>query len=160
MKRLFALAAVLLLTVSSFAQDGKSIYQKYSGEEFVSAVYISPAMFRLVGRIPDMEINGSNVNLGQVILSLKGLYILDSGNDGVNASLIRETDKLITKGQYELLMEAKDNGETIRMYTVGDDKTVTSFVMFSSRPGECAFICLDGMMQRDALEKIILSAGY
>lgn len=152
------MAAVLLLTVSAFAQDGKSIYHKYSSEENVSAVYISPAMFRLVGRIPDMEINGSDVNLSDVILSLKGLYILDSRNDRVNSSLLHEADKLITKGQYELLMEAKDNGETVRMYTVGDDKTVTSFIMVSCEAYECAFICLDGVMQRDALEKLVLKA--
>ena len=34
-------------------------------------------------------------------------------------------------GKYELLMEAKDDGEAVRMYTVGDEKTVTSFVMVS-----------------------------
>lgn len=148
----------MLLAVSAFAQDGKSIYHKYSDADGVSAVYISPAMFRLVGRIPDMEVNGSEVNLGKVIRSLKGLYILDSYNDRVNASLMFEADRLIAKGRYELLMEAKENGESVRMYTVGDENIVTSFVMVSCEPGECAFICIDGELQRDALEKILLES--
>ena len=46
MKKIFAIAAAMLVTVSAFAQDGKSIYKKYSDAENVSAVYISPAMFR------------------------------------------------------------------------------------------------------------------
>ena len=62
MKRLVILAALLLTTLSSFAQDGKSIYQKYSESEGVSAVYISPAMFRLIGRIPDLNVEGESAN--------------------------------------------------------------------------------------------------
>ena len=69
MKRIAILAALLLIPLSSFAQNGKSIYQKYSDSEGVSAVYISPAMFRLIGRIPDLNIEG-NVNLTSVIQTL------------------------------------------------------------------------------------------
>ena len=38
MKKIFAIAAAMLVTVSAFAQDGKSIYKKYSDAENVSAV--------------------------------------------------------------------------------------------------------------------------
>ena len=55
MKRIIILAALLLTTIASFAQNGKSIYQKYSEAEGVSAVYISPAMFKLIGKIPDQK---------------------------------------------------------------------------------------------------------
>ena len=55
MKRIIILFAALLLSFSAFAQNGKSIYQKYSDAENVSAVYVSPAMFRMIGQIPDLE---------------------------------------------------------------------------------------------------------
>ena len=46
MKKLATLlAAFLLLTAGAKAQDGKGIYNKYSDNEEVSAVYISSAMF-------------------------------------------------------------------------------------------------------------------
>ena len=58
----------------------------------------------------------------------------------------------------ELLMEAKDDGEVVRMYTVGDSKTIESFVMIAVDGGEVTFICLDGQMPRDETEKLIIEA--
>ena len=48
MKKIALIAAFSLLVATAFAQDGKSIYNKYSDEKNVSAVYISPTMFRLM----------------------------------------------------------------------------------------------------------------
>ena len=61
MKRIIVILAALLLSISTFAQHGKNIYQKYSDAEGVTAVYISPAMFRLIGKIPDMELQDESV---------------------------------------------------------------------------------------------------
>ena len=65
----------------------------------------------------------------------------------------------IKKGQYELLMEAKESGEVTRMYTVGDDSVVNSFVMLSHAGAETNFICLDGTIPRDKLEELIADAA-
>ena len=160
MKRIlfFTIILLILSTFSAFAQNGKSIYQKYSDAEDVSAVYISPAMFRLIGKIPELEINDSDVNLAPVVRTLTGMYILNSENQAINASLRGDVDRFIKGGRYELLMEAKDDGETVRMYTVGDSKTIESFVMFVVDGDETTFICLDGQMPRDETEKLIIEA--
>ncbi len=157
MKRIIILFAALLLTCSAFAQNGKSIYQKYSDADKVSAVYVSPAMFRLIGRIPDMEMGEENVNLTPIIRSLTGLYILNSENAAINTDLRADAERFIKSGKYELLMEAKDSGETIRMYTVGNDKLIEGFVMLAAEPNEVTFICLDGQMPRKDFEELIAS---
>jgi hypothetical protein len=157
MKRIIILFAALLLTCSAFAQNGKSIYQKYSDADNVSAVYVSPAMFRLIGRIPDMEMGEENVNLSPIIRSLTGLYILNSENSAINTDLRADAERFIKSGKYELLMEAKDSGETIRMYTVGNDKLIEGFVMLAAEPNEVTFICLDGQMPRKEFEELIAS---
>ena len=51
MKKLFIIAAVMLLGTLAKAQDAKSIYNKFSDEQGVSAVYISPSMFKLIGKL-------------------------------------------------------------------------------------------------------------
>ncbi len=155
MKRLFFLAAMLLLTISSFAQDGKSIYQKYSDSEDISAVYVSPAMFKLIGKLPDIEMNSGEVNFYPIIKSLTGLYIINSSNKNINAQLYADVEKFIKSGRYELLMEAKDSGEAVRMYTVGNDAVVNSFVMVAKDGEETTFICIDGNMNRTDLEKLL-----
>ena len=109
MRRFFILAAMLLVAISSFAQDGKSIYRKYSDSENISAVYVSPAMFKMIGKLPDIELNDGEVNFYPIIKSLTGLYIINSENAGINAQLYADVDKFIKSGKYELLMEAKDS---------------------------------------------------
>ena len=155
MKRIAIIAALLLASIFSFAQTGRSIYQKYSDAEGVSAVYISPAMFRLIGKIPDLHVEGEDVNLAPIIQSLSGLYLIDSENPKVNAELKAEAAKFINAGNYELLMEAKDSGEIVRMYTMGTETLVNGFVMIAEDGGESTFIYLDGKMNREDLENII-----
>ena len=158
MKQLYILVAMFLVSISAFAQDGRSLYNKYSDYDNVEAVYISPAMFRLIGKIPDVEMQGENVNLGPIIKSLSGLYILSIKQGAVADELAADVNHFIKKGQYELLMEAKDSGEVTRMYSVGDDFTVNSFVMIAKDGEETNFICLDGTIPRDQLEDLIAKA--
>ena len=159
MKQLYILVAMLLLSISAFAQDGRSLYNKYSDYDNVEAVYISPAMFRLIGKIPDMEIQDGSVNLGPIIKTLSGLYILSIKEDRIAKDLADDVNRFISKGQYELLMEAKDNGEITRMYTVGDDFVVNSFVLLAREADEVNFICIDGTIPRDQLEALIADAA-
>ena len=159
MKQLYIIVAMLLMGISAFAQDGRSLYNKYSDYENVEAVYISPAMFRLIGKIPDVEMNDENVNLGPIIKSLSGLYILSLKEDRIAQDLTEDVNRFIKKGQYELLMEAKDNGEVTRMYTVGDDFVVNSFVLLAREGDEVNFICIDGTIPRDQLEALIADAA-
>ena len=158
MKKFYILALMLLMSVTALAQNGRSLYNKYSDHENVEAVYISPAMFRLMGRIPDMQMQDGSMNLGPIIKSLTGLYILNITQEDIADSLADDVNRFIQKGEYELLMEAKDNGEVTRMYTVGDDAFVHSFVMLSRSGGETDFICLDGTMPREQLEALIAEA--
>ena len=159
MKRLYAILVMLAVSVAAFAQNGRSLYNKYSDNENVEAVYISPAMFRLIGKIPDVQMEGESVNFGPIIKTLTGLYILSITDEGLAANLADDVNRFINKGQYELLMEAKDNGEVMRLYTVGDDKIVNSLVMLAREGTETSFICIDGDMPRDQLEELIAEAA-
>ena len=158
MKRIIILFAALLLTVSAFAQNGKSIYQKYSDAEGVTAVYISPAMFRLIGTIPDLEVGEDKVNLTPIIQALTGFHIIYSENPDINGRLRSDVEGFINGGKYELLMEVKESGETVRMYTMGNEKTVAGFVMLAAEASEVTFICLDGQMPRKDFEELFSKA--
>lgn len=152
MKKIISIAAFLLLAVAAFAQDGKSIYNKYSDSKDVSAVYISPAMFKLIGRLPDMRMGDASRNFTPIVRSLKGLYIISSESAAVTSSLEADVARLVKRGHYEMFMEAKENGETVRMYTVSAEDIVTSLVLLTSSG---TFICLDGNMSMEALMKLV-----
>ena len=157
MKKIIVFAALLLGSIFASAQNGKQIYQKYSDEPNVSAVYVSPAMFRLIGKLPDIQAGDGDVNLTPVVQALTGLYIISSENPDLNARIAKDVRKFIEKGTFELLMEAKEDGEKMTMYTCGDDKTVISFIMLAEDGEEVTFICLDGKLDRTKLEEIMSS---
>ncbi len=150
---------MLLLAVGAFAQEGKKLYNKYSDQEGVSAVYISPAMFKLVGQLPDINVdmaNGEKMDVAPLVRSFSGFYMLSfEQKSAASAELYKEVTAMVNKGNFELLMEVKDSGSTIRMYTLGDEKTVSSFVCIINEDDETMFFSLEGSMDRSNLEKLI-----
>ena len=149
------IAALMLFSISTFAQSGKSVYNKYSEAPGVSAVYISPAMFRMIGRLPDMEMADEDINLSPIIKSLNGFYLIDSENQEINDSLRQDVETMVKKGEYELMMEVKEDGEIVHIYTLGSEKELTGLVLLEFEPGSCTFICLDGRVSRDQFEDLI-----
>ena len=157
MKKLFTIAAVLLLGTLAHAQDSKTIYNKFSDEKGVSAVYISPSMFKMIGKLPEIEIgdNGEKVDITPIVNTLKGFYLLNTSDDGIVRRLNNDVKNLLGKGSFELMMEAKNDGETIRIYTDGDDNIIRSLVMMALSGSEATFLSMDGLINREALEKMI-----
>ena len=163
MKRIIILAILLLSATIASAQEGKNIYNRYSGGKGVSAVYISPTMFKLIGKLPDLEIetaDGNSMNLAPLISSFQGFYMLEISNSTTASAINQDVASMISKGRYELIMEVKDEGETLQMYTSGNEKTIESFVFISSDGDSVQFICIDGEMNRSDIEKLIASSVH
>lgn len=159
MKKIIAISVMLLIAVGAFAQEGKRLYNKYSDQEGVSAVYISPAMFKLMGQLPDINVetaDGKKMDMAPLVRSFSGFYMLSfEKKSAASAELYKEVTSLVNKGNFELLMEVKDDGSTIRMYTLGDEKVVSSFVCIINEEDETMFFSLEGSMNRSDLEKLI-----
>ena len=163
MKRIIILAILLLSATIASAQEGKNIYNRYSGGKGVSAVYISPSMFKIIGRLPDLEVetaDGNSMNLAPLISSFQGFYMLETSNPTTASAINQDVASMISKGRYELIMEVKDEGETLQMYTSGNEKTIESFVFISSDGDSVQFICIDGEMNRSDIEKLIASSVH
>lgn len=155
MKKTISAIAALLLCAVSFAQTGKTMYNKYSEEKGVSAVYISPAMFRMIGALPEIDLPDEDLNISSIVKELDGMYILESKNSKVNASLRADIEKYLTNGKFEMLLEAKEDGERVRLYTSGDERVVKTFVMTAIEEDELVFMCFEGGINRKDLEKLI-----
>lgn len=159
MKKIITIALMLLLTVGAFAQEGKRLYNKYSDQEGVSAVYISPAMFKLIGQLPDINVetaDGKKMDMAPLIRSFSGFYMLNFENkSALSAELYKEVTAMVNKSNFELLMEVKEDGSTVRMYTLGDEKVVNSFVCLVNEDDQTMFFCLEGTMNRSELEKLM-----
>ncbi|MBR4978867.1 MAG: DUF4252 domain-containing protein, partial [Bacteroidales bacterium] len=89
MKKLYMLAVLLLVAVGASAQEGRNIYNKYSGNKGVSAVYISPSMFKLIGKLPELQVEmgeGETMDIAPLIRSFSGFYMLDISNSASAAA--------------------------------------------------------------------------
>jgi hypothetical protein len=161
MKRIIILAILLLSATIASAQEGKNIYNRYSGGKGVSAVYISPSMFKIIGKLPDLEMetaDGTSMNLAPLINSFQGFYMLDISNPATVSTINQDVASMISKGRYELMMEVKDEGETLQIYTSGNEKIIESFVFIASDGDSVQFICIDGEMNRSDIEKLIANS--
>lgn len=163
MKKIMTLVAALCLAVTAFAQSAKELYNKYSDLNGVSAVYVSPAMFRMIGKLPDMDMEnsqGEKVNLTPIINTLSGFYLLDvEENSSAAAQLQADVKKLLDGRKFELLFEAKEDGETTRLFTAGNGKTVSSLILLSRDAEDFTFMSLEGNMDREELENILAEAA-
>lgn len=160
MKKIFAMAAAALLSIAAFAQEGRAIYNSYSGKPGVQCVYISPAMFRLVGNLPELRISDENVDIAPLIRSLKGFYLinLEKTSSGMREQLKKDVASAVAKGKYELMMEAKEEGSTMSIYTITRNGLIESFIMIADESDETAFICLDGEIPEEELYKLLAAA--
>ena len=160
MKRIIILAILLLSATIASAQEGKNLYNRYSGGKGVSAVYISPSMFKIIGKLPDLEMktdDGNSINLAPLISTFQGFYMLDISNSTTAAAINTDVALMISKGRYELMMEVKDEGDTLQIYTSGDEKIIESFVFIASDKDSVQFICIDGEMNRSDIDNFIAS---
>lgn len=163
MKKLVVAAVMAVLAAASvFAQDGRNIYNKYAGKEGVESVYISPAMFKMMGQVQVVvDENGDEVDISPIIRSLDGMYIIDSSNSEVNSRMAGDVADFVQKNKFELLMDVKDGEETVSMFTGSDKKEadlLNGFLMLVSEPDECTFIYIAGTMSRSDFEKLVNSA--
>lgn len=151
MKKLFLTIAAALLTLGAFAQSGKSVYQKYSGKEGVSSVYISPSMFKMMQKLPEMEIEDQDVDITPLLKSFEGLYILECENPKLCSSLKEDVEKLCESKDLELFMEAVEQDEKMKILVSTDGDYVKTFILLEYEADECNFICIEGKILMEEL---------
>lgn len=135
------------------------IYNRYSDLEGVSAVYISPAMFKMMGSLPEIDTEvGEDVNLAPIVRTLRGMYLISIEDARAAKDLTADVNEFIGRGDYEMLMEVKDDGESVRICTLGDEDIVKGFVFFATEYDEVTFIYLDADMPREDFNRLMAQA--
>lgn len=147
--------AVLAFASAAAAQGGKDIYNKYSGKPGVSSVYISPAMFKLIKVLPEVEMGDEDVNMTNIVKSLDGMYIIDVENPSLAGELAREVERYLASRKYEKLMEAIDEGEKMQIFIVQKNNVVSDFVLYANEGDEVSFISITGVMPLEEISEVV-----
>ena len=148
-----------MASIAMQAQDYKSLYQKYSDDERVTAVYISPAMFKLIGKIPEVKIEDNGVDFGPMIKSMTGFYLLQTEDKDLADKIFKDVSKVVNGHKFETLMEVKDKGERVNVFSLGDKNFLKSLLFTAFQGNETTFISIDGLIKRDDVENAIGAAA-
>ena len=148
-----------MASIAMQAQDYKSLYQKYSDDERVTAVYISPAMFKLIGKLPEVKIEDNGVAFGPMIKSMTGFYLLQTEDKDLADKIFKDVSKVVNGHKFETLMEVKDKGERVNVFSLGDKNFLKSLLFTAFQGNETTFISIDGLIKRDDVENAIGAAA-
>ena len=159
MKRSILALIISLVAITAFGQDYKTIYQKYSDDERVTAVYISPAMFKMIGKLPEVKIEENGLDLAPMIKSMTGFYMLQTEDSSLAEKISRDVTRIVGGGKFETLMEIKDKGQKVNILSLGDDQFLKSLLLTVFDSGESVFIGIDGLMNRADVENAVATAG-
>ncbi len=159
MKKILVIIAAILASLVMNAQDYKSLYQKYSDDERVTAVYISPAMFKLIGKLPEVRIEDNGVDFGPMIKSMTGFYLLQTEDKDLADKIFKDVSKVVDGHKFETLMEVKEKGERVNIFSLGDKDFLKSLLFTAFQGNETTFISIDGLIKRDDVENAIGSAA-
>jgi len=164
MKRLLIFVMALFITATSFAQKTpKEIYKKYSDAPGITAVYISPSMFRMIGKLPKIEIKDNKVDISSIIKKMDGFYLLSMENtNSLFRSILQQfkenMDQYMQSRTYELLLEAKEGSEQVRIYEASKGDIVTDFILLTNEANAFTFMSFSGQIPREELEKAVATA--
>ena len=159
MKKISLIIIALMASIAMQAQDYKSLYQKYSDDERVTAVYISPAMFKLIGKLPEVKIEDNGVDFGPMIKSMAGFYLLQTEDKDLADKIFKDVSKVVNGHKFETLMEVKDKGERVNVFSLGDKNFLKSLLFTAFQGNETTFISIDGLIKRDDVENAIGAAA-
>lgn len=165
MKRTITIMAAILLSLTALSAQTiqEDIYRRYSDAPGVSAVYISPTMFGMINKIPSISVDDNETDISGIVTSLEGMYILDIEDPVLAGKLEAEVNSYISKGRYQLLMEAKDSEDATRMYiSLKDPDTIGEFVLISAEKGDkpsTSYISFVGNIPREEFVKSISEEG-
>ena len=154
--RKFAIILMLSLPIFASAQESpiNSFYDKYSGKEGYTSVYITKYMFDLFKKISsetdDKEfqesINGIN--------SIKILTIDSTTNITKKVRFIDELRTKLPKSIYKNLMIVKDGGNTITFMINEKESKISEFVMTINDTSSPVLIFLEGDINLKQISKL------
>lgn len=150
---------IALAALTASAQNYKSLYQKYSDDERVTAVYISPAMFKMIGKLPEVRIEDNDLDLAPMIKSMTGFYMLQTEDKDLAEKISKDIFKVVGANNYETLMEVKEKGQRINILSLGDKDILKSLLLTVFDDGKRMFIGIDGLMKREEVEDAVSTVG-
>jgi len=151
-----AISLMLIVPVFSFAQSpADQLFDKYSGEDGYTSVYITKHMFELFA---DIDTEEDEEQFTDLVKGLKCIKILsvekDSTKAPVNVNFFEEIMEDFPKQKYEELMVVKKKGQDIKFLIWKDDKIIKELLMIVGGEDDNVLISIQGDINLKTISKL------
>lgn len=148
MKKVIILLMMAICVANLSAQE--SFNNKFGNIKGVTSVYISKSLLNMM---PDIKSDG--MNLGCVANKLDNIQILNSETKKAAALLSNGCRQIISKENYENLMNINENGEHTGIYMKNFPGGKTQYIMLSTEKDETNIIVLTGRLTINDIKNVI-----
>ena len=150
MKQYISIIIFAFVSLTLGAQNNAidNFFEDYQDDDNFTMVYVSPKAFSMVSKITEGT-DGEIKELQEVIKDLKALRILSTEVN--SAAVYKEAIKRINTSDYEILLQARDDGQKIQFLTKGTGDVIEELLLLVG--GEEDFTMLSFVGKLD-LQKI------
>ncbi len=153
MKRIITGLAMTMFTVMAFCQQSAvdKIFDKYSGKEGYTTVYISSFMFNLLN---NLEIDDPEYNeFKKATSGISSIKILTQEGDK-SVPFGKELLEMLPRSEYKEMMVVKEEGEDVLFLAREEGGKITEFLLIVSGSGEDALIAIQGDIDLESIASI------
>jgi hypothetical protein len=152
MRTIALFIALITVSLAAAAQPSPAdkVFEKYSGREGYTSVYISKYMFSLFSGMETKDQEIENI-LGK----LTGIRILASeGKQPAGVNFFAEVMKDLPRDQYQELMVIKEQGQDFQFLIREQDGLITELLMIAGGESNNALISIQGNIDLNTISKL------
>ncbi len=153
MKRFILGGMLMLFTLSAFGQKSAvdKVFDKYSGKEGYTTVYISSYMFNLMN---SLEVDDPEYNeFKKATSGISSIKILAQEN-GSSEPFGQQLISMLPRSEYKEMMVVKDEEEEVLFLAREEGGMITEFLLIVSGGGEDALIAITGNIDMESIASI------
>ena len=153
MKRIFIGGMLIMLTLFTMGQNSAvdKVFDKYSGKEGYTTVYISSFMFNMLNSLEtdDPEFD----EFKKATAGIQSIKILTQ-DGGDSEAFGAELLEMLPRSEYQEMMTVKDQDEDVLFLAREEGGKITEFLLIVSGGGEDALIAIQGDIDLESISSI------
>lgn len=153
MKRIAIVGAMLLVGMLAFGQSSAvdKVFDKYSGKDGYTTVYISSFMFNLLN---SLEVDDPDYNeFKKATSGIKSIKILTQDGDGSEA-FGSELLEMLPRSEYQEMMKVKDGEEEVLFLAKESGGKISEFLLIVSGGSDDVLIAITGDIDLESISSI------
>ena len=153
MKRIILSGVAIIFALTVFGQKSAvdKVFDKYSGKDGYTTVYISSFMFKMLSQldVDDPEYN----EFKKATSGINSIKILTQ--DGSNSEAFgKELLEMLPRDEYQEMMVVKDQEEEVLFLAREEGGKISEFLLIVSGGGEDALIAIQGDIDLESIASI------